>query len=137
MEFLALASFSQPFQGSASALPASVCVCVKTHASAEPVYSMSGRRFEWSDSPHVRRFDAWELLAPLDVEMDEAPGWFMDRLSIWPKGEEQDLSCYFKEWCEEPDDVAMYMAAYDEDFGPVGLVYAREVPGHLVFGQVL
>ena len=98
---------------------------------------MSGRRFEWSDSPHVRRFDAWELLAPLDVEMDEAPGCFMDRLSIWPKGGEQDLSCYFKEWCEEPDDVAMYMAAYDEDFGPVGLVYAREVPGHLVFGQVL
>lgn len=41
---------------------------------------MSGRRFEWSNSPHVRRFDAWKLLDPLDVEMDEAPGWFMDRL---------------------------------------------------------
>lgn len=95
MEFLALASFSQPFQG---LLQLCRQVCVKTYASAEPVYSMSGRRFELSSSPHAS-FDAWKLLDPLDVEeMDQAPGWFMDRLSIWPKGEEQDLSCYFKEW---------------------------------------
>ena len=76
MEFLALASFSKSFQGSASALPASVCqnIICQCRASVQH-YSMSGRRF-----------DAWELLDPLDVEeMDEAPGWFMDRLSIWPK----------------------------------------------------
>ena len=101
---------------------------------------MSGRRFEWSNSPHAS-FDAWELLDALDVdEMDEAPGWFMNNFSIWPKEEERELSCSFEEWCEEPDDVAVYLAeAYDEAFGdyPVGLVYAREVPGYLLFGCAL
>ena len=57
----------------------------------------------------------------------------------WTRHPDGSWIVYFKEWCEEPDDVAMYKAAYDEDFGhyPVGLVYAREVPGHLVFGCAL
>eukprot|EP00435_Cladocopium_sp_Y103_P037595 s973_g10.t1 len=99
----------------------------------------SSRRLEWAGSPGAQP-DEWTMLSPKNTdeveETNEAPGWFMFHFQAFWEEESQHVTCTFEGWYDRGRGVAEYLGEVcDDDFGDysVGLVYAREVPGHLVF----